>query len=576
MKFFFETLKKLLFVSDKKVINLVPFIGLFFISASIDIIGLSLMAPFVGLIVEPEFLNKYSLINFFSSFLGPYDFDRYLIFFSLSLILIFVMKALIAIASRMLILRFAYKQFANLQVKLMSAYQGMNYIEYLSRQNTSYIRNVRDLSKHCIDSLDAILKMISDIVIFLMIIFYLAFVEFKALILLISIIFFISFFFNFYLKPKSIKYGKEVANAYKIIYKGIDEAIKGFKEIRIISKENFFLNEIKLGANKVYEHELKNSIISISPRYILEIGIIIFIISFTIHSLVFSNNENNLIATIGVFALAGVRLLPSISAIVHNITQLNFGTFALETVYEDLIRYKNNTEDQNSTKPSKFQEINFSTVSFKYPNSNEYVLKDVSLTIKSNECIGILGPSGSGKTTVIDILLGLLKPESGKIILNGQNINKNLKDLSRLSAYLTQDCLILESSIKNNICLESQESKINYQKIKDSIQNANLTSFINNLPNKIDTLIGEGGIRLSGGQKQRLAIARTFYHEKEVLVMDEATSSLDFENENIIMNNISEFKGKKTIIVVTHKPETIKNFDKIYQLKDKKIEEIHL
>ena len=292
--------------------------------------------------------------------------------------------------------------------------------------------------------------------------------------------------------------------------------------------------------------------------------------------MIFSNNENNLIATIGVFALAGVRLLPSISAIVHNITQLNFGTFALETVYEDLIRYKNNTEDQNSTKPSKFQEINFSTVSFKYPNSNEYVLKDVSLTIKSNECIGILGPSGSGKTTVIDILLGLLKPESGKIILNGQNINKNLKDLSRLSAYLPQDCLILESSIKNNICLESQESKINYQKIKDSIQNANLTSFINNLPNKIDTLIGEGGIRLSGGQKQRLAIARTFYHEKEVLVMDEATSSLDFENENIIMNNISEFKGKKTIIVVTHKPETIKNFDKIYQLKDKKIEEIHL
>ena len=375
------------------------------------------------------------------------------------------------------------------------------------------------------------------------------------------------------MKPISYVYGKRIAEAYKSIYQTIDESIKGLKEIRIISKEKFFLNELDVAATKVYKNTLKESVINFSPRYILELTIIIFIIGLIFFSLGNSGEKSTLLSTISVFAVAGARLLPSSSTIVNNMTILNMSDYAIEVIYADLKKSKQYKENNLlSFKENKnFNEINFNNISFKYPNSENYILKNCQISIKKGDCIGIMGASGSGKTTLINIFLGLLEPTSGEIYLDSLKKKSDHNALSSFSSYMPQDCFILENSIKANICLEDNESKIDNKRINEALKFSYLEKFVSNLPNKSETLIGENGVRISGGEAQRLVMARIYYHNREILIMDEATNALDKKSEDIIIQNLEKLKGKKTIIVVTHEKKILQSFDKVYLLSDGKL-----
>ena len=282
------------------------------------------------------------------------------------------------------------------------------------------------------------------------------------------------------------------------------------------------------------------------------------------------------------FAVAGVRLLPGAASIVSCFNFLNYASEAVNTVYRDLkkLRKKNiNIKLQN--KKSNFKEINFKSLSlkniyYKYPNTKKGIIKDASINLKAKECVGIVGESGSGKTTIIDILLGLLKPHKGQILVNDKKIDQNSNSYVKLISYLPQEPLILEDTIKANICLDSTTSKLkkSNKKLNTAIVQANIKQFIKTLPNGIYTRIGESGVRLSGGQNKRVAIARTFFHDKEIIIMDEATSSLDVNTENFILDQIKSLKRKKTIIIITHSKNTLKYCDKIYEIKAGKIKRI--
>ena len=213
---------------------------------------------------------------------------------------------------------------------------------------------------------------------------------------------------------------------------------------------------------------------------------------------------------IGVFAMACVRLMPSMTSILNDFTQLNFSKFAVDTCINDINIKNENKDFINLDTNLPFENITFKDVSFKYPGSNKEIFKKLDFEIYKNDCIAIVGPSGSGKTTLIDLFLGLLEPNSGEIFINNKKSN-NASILSFLSAYLPQDCLVIEDTIKKNISLENKESEIDLDLINQSLEDANLKKFTDNLPNGIETIIGENGVRLSGGQRQRLAIARNFY-----------------------------------------------------------------
>jgi ATP-binding cassette, subfamily B, bacterial PglK len=571
MNFFFN-IKSLLFIADRKFLNLLPYIFLFIISAMIDVIGLGLIAPIINLIINPDSQLTKTIIEFVSHFTGNHEHNFYLIFFSVLLFILYVIKNLISLASQALIMNFAYKQLASLQCRLMSLYQNMNYLEYIKRKNAEYIRNINELSKYCIDSLYFSIMIIADTIILIVITTYLIFFDFKVLLYLITVIIFIYFPLQLLLKPKSMRYGKNIIEAVVLIYKNISESVLCFKEIKVINKESFFLERIKKAANEIYINKIKNFVAINAPRHMLEIGMIFFIVSFIILFSLKNSDSKDIIAILSVFGVAGIRALPLTANIARNTINLSHHSEPIKIIYNDLINLKKMTKvyDENYFLIDRFENIQFKNVSFKYPSSDQYVFKNLNFSIKSNECIGIVGKSGAGKTTLIDLFLGLLNPQEGEISVNNKIIKKNL-DLSKITAYLPQQALTLESSIIDNITLENNRKNIDEKKLISSIKNADLENLIESLPNKTRSVISDEGLRLSGGQNQRLALARIFYHAKEIIIMDEATSSLDKETEELILENINNFKGKKTIIVITHKESTLKYVDKIFEIKNKKL-----
>lgn len=574
MIFFLENFQKLLFIVEKKLINIFGIVIISIISGSIDLIGFAIIIPFISIIMDPKNIEIFDNNFLFDYFNFTIETHNPLFFLSILLILVFLLKAIIAIISKVVIVSFAYKKLANLQTNLMTKYHKMSYLDYLKNSKSYYITSVRDLSKSCIDGLESSLKIISEVLVMTIILIYLAKLNYIALLLLILVIFPLAIVYNVIFKPLSIGFGKRIAGSYEKIYQIIDESVYGFKEIKINNKKGFFIKQLKQYADNVYINTLKNYLITVSPRYIFEVCIVFFVVLFIYISLNHLDTESNIVPTIGVFAVACARLLPSVSSILNDFTRINYAKFAIDTCYNDI---KNiNNIDLNKSKKIKnlnFKKIVFRDVSFKYPNSKTKILNKINFEINQNDVIAIVGASGSGKTTLIDLFLGLLDPTEGDIFINDKNI-KNENTLSTLSAYLPQDSLVIEDTIKKNVSLEIDQNKIDTELVNKSLTDANLKRFVDTLQEGIETKIGENSLRLSGGQKQRLAIARNFYLKKEIIVMDEATSSLDEENEDRIIDSLNNLKGKKTIILITHKFKLLKNFEKIFSLENGQLNKI--
>jgi len=568
----FKAIKKLLFILDKKLIIFLPLLGLFLISGVLDLISLGMIAPYISFVIDPDVINNNKFARFIPFKITDENKSDFFIYFSFSLILIFFLKALFSILIRALINRFALKNLENLQVRLVSAYQNMNYSDFIKRNTTEYIRNVRELSAQCTLCLDLGLRIVSELIVLIAIVFFLLTIKPVPLIVLVIIIILSLLLYNFYLKPKTVEYGKKKIEASKLVYQGVLESIKGFKEIKLLEKQNFFSSIVKKGAGEIFRNEFKNSIIVNSPRYFLEFIIIMFVISFLLINTISGNQDVNILPTIGIFAVAALRILPGASIIINGLLMISHYKSGIDLVYKDIDKFsKIKIDNKNLNRKEyeeNFNEIKLENISFKYPISDKFIFKNLNFTLKNNDCIGIIGETGSGKTTLIDILLGLLKPTEGKIMLNDKELNLNKLPWSKKIAYLPQDHLILDGTIIKNITLLEDSEEVDDYKITKSLKQANLEKLIKDLPDGVNTTIGGKGIRLSGGQYKKICLARLFYHEKDILIMDEATNSLDKRSEELIVDEIARLKGKKTIVVITHNLSTLKYCDQIYKIEN--------
>ena len=577
MKHYISFANKLLFIIDKKISKFFPLIFLFLFLSFIKLLGIGLIIPFINLILNPENFNEI----IFSNKITFETFTDKLILFSGILIIIFIIKTILSIYVRLVISKFAYEQYAYLQIKMLSLYQKMDYLDFTKRNYSDYTRNVKEMTSSVISAIEIYLRLVSEIIIFVIIITYLCFVNFQVVVSLTLILGLIAFIFEYFLKPLAIRYGKAKAEASSLIYQGIDNAIKGKKEIKILQKENFFLNILKNGADKVCLNETKQSLISNSPRYILELVLIIFLLSF-LTILVLSNDNDiaSVLPILSVFAVAGARLLPGSAVIIHSLNMLNYFNKATLIIYHDIkklnkkIYKKNNKQLTLNTKKMIFKKLELKNIFFKYPKSRKYILNNISINLKAKDCIGIVGLSGSGKTTLMDLILGLIKPNKGKIFLNEELIDTKSKKWLEIVSYLPQESLVMEDTIKTNVSFDNNESQNNAKKIKFAIKKANIEKLIEAFPKKLNTKIGKNGVRLSGGQNKRIAIARTFFHDRQIIIMDEATSSLDIKTESLILDQLKILKKKKTIILITHNSNTLKYCDKIFRIKNGKITKI--
>ena len=567
----FISLKKLISILGIKDSYIFYLILIFLISSTIDLLSLSLIAPLITAFINPEDLYNYKYFDYFKK----YKIESAVYFLGFFILFVFLFKTIISIFIRWLIRRFALKINRKMYFLLMQSYQNMQYEEFISRNTSEYIRNIRELPENSSSSIEMGLKVISEAIILMVIIIFLATISIKSLILLFTTIFLVFLFYQVFLKPINLRYGEKRIKASEHLYKYIVSCIKGFKEVKVISKEKFFLDQMDFFNKKIYKAQLNSSLITDSPRYIFEFFILLCAVIIILSITLSSEDFSLYLPSIGIFLFGGLRVLPGISALVTSLNIVYNNRYAVDIAYRDLKKYlssKNKKNDYKNSKFNEFKSIKFSGCFFKYKNNSKDVFNNINFSLSRNECIGIVGESGSGKTTMIDLLLGLLKPYKGEIYFNDKITDDFTNKLDGNVAYIPQEPVILDESLKTNISLENEEKKIDYKKIEKSINQASLKSLIKTLPNNINTLIGEKGIRLSGGQNRRLALARTFYHGKQIIIMDEATSSLDQNTENFILEQLKEMKGKITIIVISHQSNTLKYCDKIYKVENKKIE----
>jgi len=564
----------LLMGEDKK--KLPWLLVLFFLASLLDILGIGLIAPYVSLVVQPELAN-----DFFVSFVPwielPDDVFSILQIMSAVLLGVFIIKTFTAIWINYKIVHFTTSLRIKLSVKLMDSYQNLPYIEYLRRNSSEYIHTTQNLvTEYTNGSIQTGLNMLSNGIVALVILSMLAYTDMMAFLLLfgLMLVFLISYDFIFRKKIKLLGFNSNIASIKMV--KGIHEGLEGLKEIRVLGNEAYFLNRVRDGAKDTAKYTLQSTIIGIIPRYLIELILVLFIVLLVTSSLMMGNNLQELLPTLAIFGLAAVRLLPIANIMSNGLIKFRFNRDGVARLYLDVmnlkdtsITHKDLSKDHDSDRI--FKELRLENVSFIYPNAKQKALKNINLNIKRGDSIGIIGGSGAGKTTLIDAILGMLEPDSGEIYFNGNTLKQEMNNWHRHVAYLPQEIFLVDDKLKINVALGVNEQDIDIDLLNSTLKRVSLSGLIEQLPDGIDTELGERGVRLSGGQRQRISLARAFYHKRDVLVLDESTSALDNETEKEIVDEIKRLKGDITMIVIAHRFSTIENCDVIYRIHNGEI-----
>ena len=572
-------IKKIFYIldSDRKKL---PKLVLFFLAVSmLDLAGLILIAPYISLAFDPQTFQQSELFGQISLFLGlPSEQKPLLVILGLLLLLIFVTKGISGVWINYKIILFSRDQQVRLRSLLMQSYQSLPYTTYLNRNSSEYIFSIQVLTGNFGGVLMSMLRMLSDLIIALVILVLLAITHGWALLFLLGFLSLIILSYYLLTRKKLNYFGRQSNIAATQLVKGIHEGIEGFKEIRVLGRENFFYQKVVGAATTESIFAAKSEMISSIPRYLLEVFIVNFVVFLVIGAILLDYDMILILPMLGMFGVAALRLLPISNAMSSSLVQLRYSDDAITKLYNDLKDFGNTkkslTYDSNHTDDSVFKNLTINKISFNYPNQKVSALTNLSITINAGESIGFIGPSGAGKTTLVDVLLGLLEPQNGEISYNDEKLIESMAFWHSKVAYLPQQVFLIDDTLRRNIALGIEDSDIDDARLNEAIRQSSLLEIVNQLPEGIETIIGERGVRLSGGQRQRVAIARAFYYDKSVFIMDESTSALDNETEREIVKEIKLLKGKKTIIVIAHRHSTVQYCDLIYRLEKGRIIEV--
>jgi ABC-type multidrug transport system fused ATPase/permease subunit len=383
----------------------------------------------------------------------------------------------------------------------------------------------------------------------------------------------LSVFFLQFTKRKLKAWGSLREDLDRQVTKIALEGLGGIKDLLILGKTTLFIEEFSKKNYLKARLNANQATVSQMPRFYLELISIVGLVSFIMALLLQGKETTSLITILGVFVAATFRMIPSLNRIIAAIQTMKFFLPSVDIIYKEINSYTQAKTFENSLENFKFQsEIELCKVNFSFSDKS-VVLKNINLKINRGQTIGIIGESGSGKSTLVDILIGLHKPTSGEIFIDGNKDFQLKQSWRNKIGYVSQSIYLTDDTIKNNIALGVSEDKIDIVRINQLIKDVQLDKFIKTLELGFDTKVGERGVQLSGGQRQRIGIARALYNQPEILVLDEATSALDSETEKEVMESINNLKGKKTIIMIAHRISTLIKADIIYEVKNNQIQQ---
>ena len=492
---------------------------------------------------------------------------------SLGLLCVYVIKNLFLMYMYSQVYKFVYDGRSKLATRLLEQYMKEDYEFHLARNMAVIQRAVRSDVDGFYHLVRCLLQLMSELIICVVLAallfvsdFWMALYLVVLLGLCVSTVVVIS-------RKKAKKLGADDMVAGSKMNQWLMQGIGGIKEIKLLSREDYFVNSFKEYSDKSSDNQRKQQVLIQLPRLLTETVSIGAVLLWLVIAAAYGMDLLSIVPTLAVFAVAAFRLLPSVGKINGLLADYNFYRPRVDFIYEDMHGVQEITEcNKSDDKIISFNEsIELSDVSFVYAGTDKYILDKVSLSIARGESVGVVGPSGAGKTTLVDVIMGLLKISAGDIKVDGVSVFEGLSSWQRLIGYVPQNIYLSDDSIRHNIAFGIPDEEIDDDRISECIKEARLSDLISELSEGVETVIGDRGIRLSGGQRQRIAIARALYFKPEVLVLDEATSSLDNDTEAAVMEAIEALHGKVTMIVVAHRLSTIEKCDKVYRVEDGKV-----
>ena len=555
-------------LKNQKKDMILLFLVMFFLSI-LELLSIGAIIPFLVITTGIEESNNL-FFNYVIEIIKSYKINNPINYSLIIILMIFSFKTIFVIFlnfyKNIILKNFHF----NTSKVIMRNFLNIPYSKFVKINTSKMINTINREIELLINSVinPSILFLLETLTILFFLIFIFIFDSYTFFLLLIFVVFTLSIFV--YIFGKKIKsLGKERFIYHNKIQKDVLQALHGIREIKIFRKQNFFLNSFLDGLKKVTNITVIFNTISESQRNVIEFFLVIFFLLF-VYLLSFNSDTSEILISIAFLFAIFIRLLPSMNRLYISLQSIRYYNSTLDNIYSEYIQEIENDEIKKDSK-EKFESFEIKDGHFKY--KDETIFENLNFQVNKNDFVGIFGESGSGKSTLVDIISGLLKIDKGKYLINGKNLNFSLTDPRDYISYVSQNTYLLDDSIKKNIAFGEEEKEINQKKLEEILAIPSF-NFIKDLPYGQNSLTGDRGISLSGGQIQRISIARALYKDSEILILDESTSALDKKNEEDLMKIVNNMKSNKTIILISHKIDLLKDCDKKYELKDKTLKKV--
>ncbi len=565
---------KVINLSGSSRFSLVSISFYFVLSSVVDLLSIGLLGAYVAFIIDPKYISNQLFIETITMWQNLINSEHQIISVGILLCILFLLKSIISIFLYKRIIQFSHAKQAQLRTSLMSMYKKMNYLNYINRDTSEHINSMGSMVKNYGSSLQATLQCLGDIIISTVIILFLLFVNGSMLIGLVIFLGALTLIYKkFFLNNLSI-FGEKLNEGYRNMYQGVQEYFTAFKELKVLNSFFYFEKKIIDSSKEIAQSDIRQSVITTIPRFILEFVLVFFIVSIVTITVFGGGDLLALIPTLSIFAAASLRLAPITYQFTRYIGTFRYTKDSVDKLYDDLfndeIQLSFASASKNNSNTDKFKRLELKSLNFAY-DANKPILENISLTLNTGDAVGIVGESGSGKTTLINLILGLIKPQKGSILANDKDIHEDISRWRLSVAYVPQEIFLINDSILANVALGLDNKLIDKKKVELSLEKAQIMDFLKISKNGIESVVGERGVTLSGGQRQRIAIARAFYYDRDILILDEPTSSIDSKTGKEIISYLNELRKEKTIIIISHNADAINFCDKIYRLESKNL-----
>ena len=546
------------------------------IGAFLQTAGVGMLVQVVNVVIDPHAVENSRAVSALYDLLGSDSYESFSVTVMVLLVAVFVVKNLFLYFQQKLTFAFVYTNQFRTSERMMRNYLRRGYEFYLNADTAVIQRSITSDVNNMYALILALLQLLSDGVVSLFIVGYCFLTNGTMTMVLAVVLIALMVLVKKILKPVMYKAGKDNQDYYSSLFKWISQTVQGIKEVKVYGREQYFVGEyVKCGrgyVDAVQRYSLYNNI----PKLLLETACVAAMVGYMIFQVVTGVSAEDMLSVLATLAAAAFVLLPCVNRISNQINSIAyFEPFFMgvsdnlqDEIRGDKVDLSAFTADERKM-PMK-DCIELRDITYAYPNTDKLIFDHADLTIPIGSSVGIVGTTGAGKSTVVDILLGLLEIRTGEITADGVNVREKYRGWLKNIGYIPQMIFMLDDTIRSNVAFGVPKEKIEEDRLWEVLREAQLDEFVRSLPEGLDTGIGERGIRLSGGQRQRIGIARALYHDPEVLVMDEATSALDGDTEAAVMDSINRLHGRKTLIIIAHRLQTIEKCDLVYRVEDGK------